>query len=60
MDVYINVIYIGLILFVPLRVLSSGLFWATGSFNYAWGVTGCLMFFIMHQPKMPASLVKKD
>ena len=22
--------------------------------------TGCLIFFIMHQPKMPASLVKKD
>ena len=22
--------------------------------------TGCLMFFIMHQPKMPASLIKKD
>lgn len=22
--------------------------------------TACLMFFIMHQPKMPATLVKKD
>ena len=22
--------------------------------------TACLMMFIMHQPKMPASLIKKD
>lgn len=22
--------------------------------------TACYMFFVMHQPKMPASLVKKD
>ena len=22
--------------------------------------TACVIFFIMHQPKMPASLVKKD
>ena len=22
--------------------------------------TACLVFFVMHQPKMPASLVKKD
>jgi len=22
--------------------------------------TSCLMFFLMHQPKMPASLLKKD
>lgn len=22
--------------------------------------TACLVFFVMHQPKMPASLIKKD
>ncbi len=22
--------------------------------------TACVIFFVMHQPKMPASLVKKD
>lgn len=43
-DGYINMICLGLIFLIPIRVLSSGLFWATGSFSYAWGVAGCLMY----------------
>ncbi len=40
----INTIICGLFFLIPINVLSSGLFWITGSFNYAWGVVGCLMF----------------
>lgn len=39
-----NVIFLGLIFFIPVNVLSSGLFWATGSFSYLWGLVGCLMY----------------
>lgn len=43
-DVYTNIILCGAIFLIPLNVLSSGLFWVTGSFSYAWGLVGCLMY----------------
>lgn len=40
----LNICFLSLIFFIPIQVLSSGMFWATGSFNYLWGCTGCLLF----------------
>ncbi len=43
-DPYINLIFTGLFYLIPLPVLSSGVFWITGSFSNLFGVTGCLIF----------------
>lgn len=41
---YINIIFCSILFVVPVNVLSSGMFWVTGSFSYLWGVAGCLMY----------------
>lgn len=44
---------------LPFNVLSSGVFWATGSFNYLWGICGSLYISMVFMKDMAGLPVKK-